>query len=342
MSTRNFPYWKARTKNLGEPKKSIDTGIPRKVANMDYNQNIVSHLAYNGCTRLRDEATGELFNYSKKNHLLQSYVAAPPRCSWSADRAGFANTLMAYCRKKHPRARLGRSIVAACPDGLGPEKFINESIAYANYLSARFQTTVFVDIHDPKKSDPDADEIGRNIHAHFFFPSYTVTPQGFGKKEKLRDLDLKTKSPKIVEELRQEWAHCMERGFKMQGDNAAKIEHRSYERQYKEKHYNNLPCIKRLPQPKIGSAARAMDERGETTDRMKLLQEVERHNERLEQLEAEEKALQAEIERLEALPNTRIPARCIGIYTVDDHVNQRSYPGTHAYAQRTYDWLGAG
>lgn len=295
---------------------------------MDYNQSIVNHLAYNGCTKIRDEATGKLFNYTGKNHLIKSYVSSPPGCSWSADRADFSNAVMSHCRKKHPRSRLGRAIVAACPDGLSQEKFINQSITYANFIGSYFNTTVYVDLHDPKKSDPEAGEKSRNLHAHFFFPSYTVTPEGFGAKKKLRDLDLKTRSSKMIEELREQWARTMEQGFVFQGDEV-KLEHRSYKRQ----------GLTAEAQPKIGSAARAKDLRGEKTDRMQLIEAVRNRNEQLTKIEVEEEALKAEIERLESLQNLSLPESLVGTHTIDDHVNQRSYKGTHVYAQRTYEWL---
>lgn len=356
MSTRNFPYWKIRAKSLGEPQKTTGSKEPRKVHGMDYNQNIVQHLAYNGCSKLRDEGTGELFNFSRKSHLLGSHVASPTGCSWSRDRADFANSVMAKGRKTRPKnARLGRSIVAACPNGLSPERFMNESIAYANFISSYFKTTVYVDFHDPKqrKDIKDAETLrkelvnpmkdGRNIHAHFFFPTYTVTPEGLGEKGKLRDLDLKTQSPKIIEELRAEWAHSMERGFKHQGDFETHIEHRSYKRQYIESIENGIEVAVREAQPKIGNAAHAMHKRGLETDRMKLFSEVEfqnkRHEKEFEAVQAEEKQLLDEIERLEALQNMPLPSHCIGTYTKDDHVRQKSYIGTHAFAQRTFDWL---
>lgn len=176
------------------------------------------------------------------------------------------------------------------------------------------------------------------LHAHFFFPSYTVTPQGFGEKGKLRELDLKTHSSKIIEELREQWARFMERGFQFQGEDI-KLEHRSYERQNEECKEVGVPRIKVQPQPKIGSAAKAMHERGERTDRMELIEEVSRDNAKLKAIEAEEKALELEIERLESLQNLTIPKSCVGTHIIDDHVNQRSYQGTRVYAQRTFDWL---
>jgi hypothetical protein len=328
MSARNFPYWKIRVKNRGGPKIDVKSGDARKVSNTDYHQSIPQHLAYNGCTKVRDEITGKLHNFTQKDHLIRSYVAIRPLCAWSKDRERFANAIMTK-GLNHPNARLGRSVVAACPDGLSKDTFTNQGIAYANYLSGRFGTTVFVDFHDPKKTNSKEQKTGLNIHAHYFFPTYTVTPQGFG--EKLRELDLKTQSSKVIEELREEWARIMERGFELQGDDV-QMEHRSYKRQ---------KGIDKKPEPKIGSAASGMHARGEQTDRMKLWNEVRADNARGDEMTVEEKALRDEIDRLEALPNIKLPKRLVGKHTIDDNVNQCSYEGTHVYAQRTYEWLTA-
>lgn len=325
MTTRNFPYLKFRLKNRGRPNIDPVTGQDRKIPNTDYSQSIPQLLAYSGCAKVRDESTGRLYNYCRKNHLLHTHVAVPSGCSWASDREFFANAIMQ--KETHPRARLGRDAVGARPKGMSTSAFKGASVAFANSISMMLNTAVFVDIHDAHKKAPDLDESEHNVHAHFFFATREVTPEGFGKK--LRELDLNTRSSKIIEAMRKEWARCLEHAFKLQGDHDIKIEHRSYKRQ----------GINKEAQPKIGAAAHAMHARGEQTDRMKLFEEVERHNELIDELEAEEKALEAEIERLEALPNTRLPKRCIGSYTIDDHVHQRSYLGTHAYAQRTYDWL---
>lgn len=325
MITRNFPYLKFRLKNRGLPRLDPASGQERKIPNTDYGQNIPRLLAYTGCTIIRDEATGQLFNFEKKDHLLSTHVATPPNCSWAKDREYFANKIMEV--EKHPRARLGRDGIGARPKGMPTQAFEGACVGYANSVSMILKTAVFVDIHDAHKKDKTLDESEHNVHAHFFFPTREVTPDGFGKK--LRNLDLNTRSSEIIEALRKEWARCLEHAFKTAGQHDVKMEHRSYKRQ----------GIKQQPQPKIGSTAKAMHERGESTDRMKLFEQVDQDNQTLGKPDAEEVALQKEIDRLEALQNTPLPKKCVEKHVIDDHVNQRSYTGTRAYAQRTYDWL---
>lgn len=140
MSTRNFPYLKFRLKNRGSPRLDPASGQERKISNTDYGQNIPRLLAYTGCTKIRDEVTGQLFNFERKDHLLRSYVATPPNCSWARDREYFANKIMEV--EKHPRARLGRDGIGARPKGMPIPAFEAACVGYAqatyDWLSEHF------------------------------------------------------------------------------------------------------------------------------------------------------------------------------------------------------------
>ena len=325
MATRNFPYLKFRLKNRGAPRRDSKSGQARKIPNTDYLQSIPQLLAYTGCTRLRDEETGKLFNFERKDHLIYHHVAVPKNCDWATDRERFGNAIMR--KEKHPRARLGRDVIGVRPDGMSVNSFIGACSGYAESISIRFNTAVYIDLHNAHKQNPDRPASDHNVHAHFFFPSREVTPEGFGRK--LRELDLKTRSSEIIEELRAEWARCLDHAFGIQGENEIKMEHRSYARQ----------GLKKQPQPKLGTAAHAMNQRGDSTERQELFERVQQDNRELEIPDPEELSLRKEIARLEEIKNTPLPKKVTWSETVDDHQKQRKFDAIYANGQRTQSWL---
>lgn len=163
-----------------------------------------------------------------------------------------------------------------------------------------------------------------NLHAHYFVPTREVLPSGFGAK--IRQLDIKTRSPHEIEELRKAWAECLDKGFSMQGDDM-KMEHRSYARQ----------GIKRKPQPKLGKA-HSMAQRGVNSERMELYLAVKNQNEIYDKLIGLRSDEEMSINYVNGIMNTPIPKHCIGRDVFDDHVNQRCVITTYVSALKTLNW----
>lgn len=325
MSIRSIPPVSVTTLNRAVHGVNRKTGAKHNYCNTRYGTNPFDFLGYLARAPLIDLDSGKFTKGTTKGGLVESYCVTPQGCSWAADLQAYAQEVSEKDKRKN--SRFGREFLFICPNGMKLQTFLALMRSFSFWLSGIYNTAPFVFIHDPKADTwNEPPETGRNLHAHVFMPTREIHPWGMGNK--LYMLDYDKLAAEQIEGIREHWARELEKAFTMQNERV-EFDHRSYERR----------GINKEAQPKIGPAAHAMHARGEETDRMKLFDVVARHNKHLDELEAEEKVLEAEIERLEALPNTRLPERCIGSYTIDDHVRQRSYLGTHAYAQRTYDWL---
>src|SRR5690606_18460401 len=105
----------------------------------------------------------------------------------------------------------------------------------------------------------------RNLHAHIFLPTRSITETGVGPK--IRSLDLMWESRKEVEDLRAAWARLLSVGLAFQGEDID-FDHRSYLRR----------GIKREPQAKEGKG-RAMSDRGIFSERVDLNEKIASKNE---------------------------------------------------------------
>jgi hypothetical protein len=295
MTARNLTYFKINTWRRGAPTVNKSTGELRKTKGVVYNKSVVASLAYRGCCKLVDTITGTGHDYRSKNHLLAEIFATPKECGWSKDRQKLANEMEAAEERKD--SRVGREIVIVCPDGMNPNTFISEVTAYAHWLQKRYRTTIVADIHDPHKDNPNPPKTGRNLHVHITVPTREVTPQGMGVK--LRELDDLNYSRNELNEMRQEWARAMERGFKQQGENI-EFDERSYAKR----------GIDRIPEPKLGPAANAMHQRGLYSDRWALREKIRAENKSclpyLQEAKVAETKLEENIRNLEKLSNQKL------------------------------------
>lgn len=299
MTARNLTYWKINTWRRGAPSINKDTGKIRQTKGVVYNKSVVASLAYRGCCKLVDTITSTRHDYRSKNHLLAEIFATPKECGWSKNRQKLASAMETAEKRKD--SRVGREIVIVCPDGMTPNTFISEVTAYVHWLQKRYRTTIVADIHDPHKDNPNPPKTGRNLHVHITVPTREVTPQGMGVK--LRELDDLNYSRNELNEMRREWARAMERGFKQQGENI-EFDERSYAKR----------GIDRIPEPKIGPAANAMNERGLYTDRMAHWLAVSEENERLAHLDELSKAqarMEKNLETIQKLESMQLPQSCV-------------------------------
>lgn len=287
---RHLGYWIIKTWRRGSPSFNHETGKVRKTKGVVYEKNAVASLAYRGCCKLHDKASGKTHNYSSKDHLFATVFATPPNCGWSRDREVLANAI----EESETRcdSRLAREIQLICPHGMNPQVFLNQITAFVNFLSSRYKTTVVADIHDPHKNDPEKLKTGRNLHAHITFPTRETLPDGFGNK--IRILDDMNQSRKEIDELRKEWARTLEVGFEWQGENV-QFDARSYKKR----------GINRIPKPKLG-CAHAMHARGLHTERMELLEAVEEQNRELEMLEQTIEPMEKKLSTLKKLASTNL------------------------------------
>lgn len=292
MSKRALPNLSIRTLNRAACGINSKTKAVHNYSNTSYGSNPFDFLSYLAREQLRDFDTGKLCKGTDKDDLLDAYVVPPKGCGWAADLQAFANEISEADKRKN--SRFGRELLLVCPDGMRPETFLAVLRVFNFWLSTIYNTAPYVCVHDPKgKQLGGPPETGRNLHAHVFLPTREVHPWGMGNK--LYCLDYGKLAKKEVEGIREHCARELERGFAMQNE-TVEFDHRSYVRR----------GIERLPQPKIGSAATAMNGRGLYTYRMAEREQTDEMNEYLEAAEKVLERFDRNIESLEKLSKRKL------------------------------------
>lgn len=179
--------------------------------------NAVRSAAYNSRSEIRDERTGECFDFSHQAKAgdIHLGVLLP-----DGARADFVDpaTLWNAAEKAERRkdSQVAREVVIALPKELGREDHIALARAFAEKHFVSKGVAAQVDIHAP-----DAD--GENWHAHILITTRRVTEQGLEAK-KARDLDpvvvSKNGRAKVVSEEErwgQLWAEHQNEYFQAQG-----------------------------------------------------------------------------------------------------------------------------
>lgn len=142
-------------------------------------------------------------------------------------------------------ARLAREFVLALPHELTRKQRCELVTAFARVELVSLGMVADVAIHEPKE--------GKNVHAHILTTLRPLDGEGFGQK-KARDWDKK----ELLLHLRQAWADAVNGAMAAAG-HPGRVDHRSLADQ----------GIDRIPQPKIGAAAAAMERKGMMTERGK-------------------------------------------------------------------------
>lgn len=206
-------------------------------------QSAVAAAAYRTGSRLTDERTGRVADYTRRAGVLASGMVG-----WRGDRAALWNAAEAAERRKD--AMVAREVLLALPHELDPAARARLVAAYALWLHRRHGVAVEWAIHAPAAGG-DA----RAHHAHLLLTTRRVEADGrLGAKT--RELDEAPRSRHQVEAWRRRWADLANEALRQAGV-AERLDHRSYRRQAEA---DGLPEV--LPQVKEGpraSARRPMD-----------------------------------------------------------------------------------
>jgi ATP-dependent exoDNAse (exonuclease V) alpha subunit len=136
--------------------------------------------AYRSGERLRDERTGELYNYSRRRDVLHKEIVLPARVAgnapaWSLDRGQLWNE--AERAETRRNARVAREFLFSIPHELDPGQRIALTRALSREIAERYGVIVDSALHAPRAGgDP------RNFHAHLLATTREITPAGLGGK----------------------------------------------------------------------------------------------------------------------------------------------------------------
>ena len=207
-------------------------------------------------------------DYTRRGGVVASGIILPDDAPASLqDRQALWNAQERAENRKN--SRVAREAVVSLPHELTDEQRHKAVIRYARHIMERYGVGCDYAIHRP---DKDADD--RNHHAHFLFTTRRITSDGFG--EKTRELDDKITGAEEITHMRQAWERICNDAL-LEAEQAARVDCRSLKAQ----------GINRLPEPKQGAMATAMERRGRVSHAGTERRAVKAYNDALAMLEGE-------------------------------------------------------
>lgn len=211
--------------------------------------------AYRSGDRIRDERSGELHNYSRRQDVAHAEIFLPSQfdgtsIAWARNREKLWNTVE-RAEKRH-NAVVAREYQVTLPFELAAAQRLSLARAFSREIAERYKVAVDLAVHDPR---PDGDP--RNFHAHLLTTTREVNPTGLGAKAGL-DMQPKERRRRELPDHRQEFVNIRERwatltNEALQAANVvARVDHRSLAAQ----------GIDREPRPTIPISHLKMEQRG--------------------------------------------------------------------------------
>ncbi|HKT72091.1 MAG TPA: MobQ family relaxase [Steroidobacteraceae bacterium] len=200
--------------------------------------------AYRSGERIRDERTGQVFNYSRRNDVIHKEILLPQELAeqpmeWARDRVRLWNAAEQAETRKN--ARVARELQIGLPPELSAEDRLKLARAFSQEISDRYRVAVDLAVHAPRTgSDP------RNHHAHLLLTTREATPAGLGGKAGI-DLSAaereKRRLPSHSSEyiaLRERWATVANETLRAANIDA-RIDHRSLSAQGLDRQPQHVP-----------------------------------------------------------------------------------------------------
>lgn len=243
--------------------------------------------AYRSGQAIKDERTGQVFDYSKRNGVLLAEVVMPD--GQPVERETLWNA--AEAAEKRCNSVVAREIVVALPHELRRDQQETLVKDYAQGLSERTGWAVDVAIHAPGREGDI-----RNTHAHLLCSTRTVERDASGLPvmgSKTREWDQRATGSELIRAERSQWERCvnvsLEKAYRVE-----RVDCRS--------HAEKGTGLE--PQIHLGVAVMSMERKGLETERGNQHREIAAHNAQvvdLEKARAEREAVQAWGQRLDAM-----------------------------------------
>lgn len=256
--------------------------LSAKVISRGSGRSSIAAAAYRTADRLTNDRDGMTHDYSRRRGVEHVEIMAPDNApDWMRDRSRLWNAVEAVEKRKD--AQLAREIEVSLPRELTPQQrtelvrgFVREEFVARGMVAD-------VAIHCPTASD------GREQpHAHVMLTMREIIPnEGFGGKN--RDWN----KGEVLEGWRERWARHQNAALERAGL-GERVDHRTLEAQRadalalandnarspreRQSAKERAEALDRAPQPKKGSAAVAIERRGEPSWRMERFRDVSRQN----------------------------------------------------------------
>lgn len=233
--------------------------------------------AYRAGEKVKDERTGELHDYTRKEGVEHAELVLPSGVVMSREELWNA----AERAEKRKDAKVAREWEIALPAEVSSAERLALALDFAKCLVDRYGVAADVAIHAPSRKGDE-----RNVHAHILTTTRQATPEGLAAKTRV--LDCPKTSGQEVEKMRALWAEMVNRALERAGS-----QERVSPKTLKEQ------GIEREPTRHLGPAATAMQrrraarvEKGIDAAKERLLQEKAARA--ADKAEAEKKAQQVE------------------------------------------------
>jgi hypothetical protein len=211
--------------------------------------------AYRAGERIRDDRTGQLYDYSRRGDVTHSEIILPAALEasapdWIRQRAPLWNGAEAAERQRN--SRVAREYQVSLPAELSGAQRLELARAFSRELADRYRVVVDLAMHAPRPAgDP------RNFHAHLLTTTREVTATGLGAKAQSEwngtrrfEQGLSTARMELTA-VRERWAILTNEAFRAAGLQL-RIDHRSLAAQ----------GIDREPVPTIPYVALQIERRG--------------------------------------------------------------------------------
>jgi hypothetical protein len=205
-------------------------------------QSAVAAAAYRTGTRLTDERTGRVADFTRRSGVVACGMAG-----WQERSLRLWNEAEACERRKD--AMVAREALVAIPHELAPSARLALTASFADYLHRRHGIAVEWAVHAPA---PGGD--CRAHHAHLLLTTRRAE-EGHRLGPKARELDVASQSRVHIEAWRRRWAELCNEALRDAGC-AERVDHRSYQRQAAEDGLPELlPQVKEGPRTPLGRPA---------------------------------------------------------------------------------------
>lgn len=212
-----------------------------------------SAAAYRAGVCIKDERTGEVHDYTRKQGVEHTELVFPHGVNMSRDELWNA----AEGAEKRKDARIAREFELALPAELTKEQRRELATGFAHHLVEQYGVAADVALHEPSRKGDQ-----RNHHAHILITTRQISTQGLGNKTDLEQEDKalraqgKATGRQQIETLRGSWAAQCNRALQRVGHHE-RVSHKSLAAQ----------GIDREPTTHLGPVATAMERRGIQTER---------------------------------------------------------------------------
>lgn len=210
-------------------------------------RSVTASVAYRDGEKIKDERTGETFDYSKREgvEFVQNIIPSNVTRNYTTSELWNA----AEQSETRVNSSVGREYIVALPVELTQEERQKAAVDFASYLVEQYGVAANVAVHLPGKNGDE-----RNYHAHIMTSTRVLTPEGFGAKTRVLD-DKATRAGEITR-IREKWAELGNQYLERAGS-----ERRMDPRSFTER------GIDREPEIHLGPSASAIERRGEVSAR---------------------------------------------------------------------------